>query len=165
MVEIKIAKPKDYSVINDLAYKTWPDTFGNILSNEQMEYMLDWMYSIKSIEDQISEKGHVFLIAYLDNTPVGFASYELNYVQDKKSKLHKIYVLPSTQGTGVGKALLNEIYSASKESGNPTITLNVNKYNPSTDKYKKMGFSIVEEEVIDIGNGFIMDDYVMEKTL
>jgi ribosomal protein S18 acetylase RimI-like enzyme len=71
-------------------------------------------------------------------------------------------VLPETQGTGVGKLLFNLVVEKAKESNQKAVFLNVNKYNKAKDFYIKLGFTITKEEVIDIGNNYIMDDFVME---
>ena len=73
--------------------------------------------------------------------------------------------MPNTQGKGVGKLLLKEVENRTKMAGNSVLFLNVNKYNKAQKFYNNHGFSIIQEEVIPIGNGYIMDDYVMEKQL
>lgn len=165
MLRIEKATVAQLSIVNELAHIIWPPTFGEILSEVQLAYMLNMMYSLEALYEQICEKKHVFLLAYWNNKPVGFASYELNYEGKSKTKLHKIYVLPTLQGKGVGKSLLLEIYRISKKHNATCVRLNVNKYNISVKKYETLGFSVVEKEVIDIGNGYVMDDYVMEKKL
>ena len=81
---------------------------------------------------------------------------------EKRTKIHKIYVLPETQGTGVGKLFFNLVVEKAKENNQIAVFLNVNKYNNAKQFYEKLGFTITKEEVIDIGNNYIMDDYVME---
>ena len=99
--------------------------------------------------------------------PIGFASYgkKLSDTEDTLFKLHKIYVLPSQQGIGVGQQILEWIVAQIKEQGASALELNVNKKNPAIHFFKKMNFDISREEVIDIGSGYVMDDYVMTKAL
>lgn len=82
------------------------------------------------------------------------------------AKLHKIYLLGDYQGQGLGSQLLNHVIRRSAEAGYRYLRLNVNKENVKAQKaYLRNGFNIVEAVKIDIGNGFVMDDYVMEKVL
>ena len=163
-MEIIHAKVEDLEAIKNLAYATWPDTFIDILSRKQIDYMLELMYSFESLKEQ-TKKGHHFILAKDKNEFVGFASYELNYKNEPKTKIHKIYILPFVQGEGVGSSLLNFIRLAALNHNDSVITLNVNRLNKSVLFYKNQGFNIVKEENIDIGNGFLMEDYVMEKKI
>lgn len=162
MFSIINASEDFFPVINSLAHRTWPNTFGDILSKEQIAYMLEWMYSISSIKEQVEKKRHRFILVKKDDEFVGYASYEVNYNQSGNTKLHKIYVLPECQGTGAGKILMDEVIKRTAEAGNKSLLLNVNRENPALGFYKKKGFEIIKTEDIDIGNGYFMNDYVME---
>jgi ribosomal protein S18 acetylase RimI-like enzyme len=123
--------------------------------------MLDRFYNLEALQKQV-ESGHVFYLAQSENHEfVGFVSYEIN-CEPNKTKIHKIYVLPKTQGTGMGKQLFEVVKTKAQENQQTAIFLNVNKYNNAQNFYQKLGFTIIKEEVIDIGNGYVMDDYVME---
>ncbi|MXN90525.1 GNAT family N-acetyltransferase [Flavobacterium sp. Sd200] len=158
------ASLSDYNVIHAIALTTWHATYNDILSPDQMEYMLEMMYSNEAIADQIAIKGHHFLLAEEEGEYLGFASYELNSLSET-TKLHKLYVLPQAHGKGVGKALVTVIQNAAKSNNNNKIILNVNKHNPAINFYLKSGFINKGEDIIDIGNGYIMDDYLMMKEL
>jgi ribosomal protein S18 acetylase RimI-like enzyme len=71
-------------------------------------------------------------------------------------------VLPECQGTGAGKILMDEVIKRTADAGNKSLLLNVNRDNPALGFYKKKGFEIIKTEDIDIGNGYFMNDYVME---
>lgn len=164
MIIRQLAK-EELTKVQSIALRTWPSTFANILSTEQIEYMLNWMYSIEMLESQF-EKGHTFLLAEEDGKELGFAGFELNYAEGPKAKLHKIYLLPKAQGKGAGKALILEVADRTRKVGQKSLLLNVNKYNQKAiDFYLKMGFQEIYKEVIDIGNGYVMDDVVMELDL
>jgi diamine N-acetyltransferase len=166
MINIEIAKTAEhFAHIQAIANKTWPVTFGDILSPEQIAYMLDMMYSTASLESQVTDKQHVFLIIKEFDNYLGYLSYELNYKNSLKTKIHKIYVLPETQGKGVGKILFGEVTTIAKKNGNTVLTLNVNRDNSAVQFYEKIGFTKVGEEDIDIGEGFIMNDAIMEKNI
>lgn len=151
-------------IVRDLAYAIWPDAYGEILSEAQLDYMLENFYAIPALEAQM-ENHHVFLLAEENGIFYGFAAYEINCNNTGKTKLHKIYVLPETQGKGLGKLLLAEVEKAALQAGNQTLFLNVNRYNIAQEFYKRLGFEIVHEEDIEIGQGYLMEDFVMEKPL
>jgi diamine N-acetyltransferase len=161
-MKIRQLSKEELSKVQSIAHQTWPTTFANILSPEQIKYMLNWMYDLKMLESQL-ENGHIFLLAEENEKELGFAGFELNYFGGKKAKLHKIYLLPEAQGKGVGKTLILEVADRARKSGQVSLLLNVNKYNQKAiDFYARMGFVEIYKEVIDIGNGYIMDDVVME---
>lgn len=163
-MKIRNADIGDFKIINDLALKTWYDTYSSILSPEQLEYMLNSMYSLEAFTEQLAIKGHHFLLLTEDDKYLGFASYELNYLSGV-TKLHKLYVLPETQGRGAGRLLISKIEDAAKRNGNSKVTLNVNRYNNAVNFYLKNGFFKAGEEDINIGNGYLMEDFIMEKDL
>lgn len=165
MLKINVASETDLSEIKRIAYETWPLTFGEILSPQQIEYMLEWMYSLPSLTEQIQEKGHVFILIKEEGESLGYVSYELNYKGIAKTKIHKIYLLPASQGKGVGAALIRRLAEIATENQNTALILNVNRFNKAIGFYEKMGFAIVGSEDIDIGDGFLMQDYIMEKPL
>ena len=168
MIEIEKVKANDtakFQIIRNIAEETWPIAYGEILSTAQLEYMFDMMYSTTSLLEQAAKKNLQFLLAKEGNDYLGFASYEIDIHQTNKTNIHKIYILPSTQGKGIGKKLIDYIADEAKKQKNVAIVLNVNKYNKALHFYLKLGFSNVKEEVIDIGSGYVMDDYVMEKML
>lgn len=164
-MEIIKADKSHFPAIRDIAMQTWPDTFAKILSKEQISYMLEMMYSIPSLEKQTEQDNHVFLLAQEDNEYFGYLSYELNYKNLSKTKIHKIYILPKSQGKGVGKLLINKVNEIALDAEQQILALNVNRDNKAVDFYKKIGFSIIGTEDIDIGNNFLMEDYIMEKSL
>lgn len=151
-------------VIAELAYAIWPIAYSEILSKEQLAYMLDKFYSLEALTEQLEKRNHVFLLVEEDEKFVGFASYELN-IENHKTKIHKIYVLPATQGKGFGVKLINEIEKTAKSFKNDVLFLNVNRFNKAQEFYKRLGFKIVYEEDIAIGNDYLMEDFVMEKEL
>jgi diamine N-acetyltransferase len=163
---IRLATPSDFPTIEHIAYQTWPATFGDILSAEQIQYMLSWMYSQESLNEQVDQKGHVFLMA-VDDTgeAIGYVSYELNYKGQPITKIHKLYLLPQTQGRGIGQLLIEEVAQRALQASNTALSLNVNRQNRAVQFYERMGFSVVDEENINIGNGYLMQDYVMQKPL
>lgn len=164
MPYIHEASPLEIEIIQSLIQRIWKPTYRDILSEEQMDYMLARMYDAQTLRDQMDE-GHQFLLLQEDNSPVGFAGYECNYPEPGTCKLHKIYLLPETQGKGLGKMLLHEVVERAKQEDQHTLLLNVNRYNQAFVFYSNYGFSIREEVDLDIGNGYFMNDYIMELPL
>jgi len=159
LTELKI---EQLPIVIDLTKKIWPVAYGEILSKAQLNYMVDKFYNETALREQIEVKGHIFYLAQdEDDKFVGFLSYEIN-CEPNKTKIHKIYVLPETQGTGLGKQFFELVKEKAIENHQKGIFLNVNKYNNAIHFYTKLGFTKIKDEVIDIGNGYVMDDYVME---
>lgn len=159
---IREATIADIAAIRHIAYHTWPKAYGDILSKEQLDYMLEWMYSENALAEQF-QKGHCFFMADLANSSMGFASVsaEGNHIY----KLNKLYVLPDTQKTGAGKALLHKVIQYTKEHGGNRLQLQVNRNNNAKNFYEKHGFTIILEADLEIGNGFLMNDYIMERVV
>lgn len=149
------------SIVNDLAYAIWPATYGQILSKAQLDFMLANFYALANLENQM-DAGQVFELVFEDNNVIGFVSYEFNCKKTKLLKIHKIYLLPEKQGKGFGKFMIDKIVRIAKSNDQKGVFLNVNKYNKAKFFYEKAGFVVSKEEVINIGNGYVMDDYVME---
>jgi len=152
----------EIELIRSLAYKIWPITFKEILSREQIAYMLNWMDSSEKLWEQMNS-GHQFFVLELENKEVGFMGIEKNYQGLKTLRIHKIYVLPEIQGKGIGKKMIDFAEKLAISYDCSAINLNVNRYNNAVDFYKHIGFSIAKTEDIDIGNGYLMEDYLMEK--
>lgn len=150
--------------VQKIAHLTWPDTFKEILSPEQIDYMLNWMYNLVTLSEQL-EMGHHFYILTDNGEDVGFIGIQPHYPTKTETKLHKIYILPSCQGKGAGLLLMKKAEEIALTSCTEQLILNVNRYNKATDFYKKIGFEITKEEDIDIGNGYLMEDYVMVKNI
>ena len=160
-MKLTALKIEQLPIVIDLTKKIWPVAYGEILSKAQLDYMIDKFYNETALRELI-QKGHVFYLAQDDNEKyVGFVSYELNS-EPNKTKIHKIYVLPETQGTGLGRQFFELVKEKAIENNQNAIFLNVNKYNNAIHFYTKLGFVKVKDEIIDIGNGYVMDDYVME---
>ncbi len=164
-MQIKKAGIADIKTIKLLAETIWPICYATIITNEQLQYMLQLIYNEDALLVQI-EKGHQFILAIENSNPIGFASYSKKNVEEPSIfRLHKIYVIPNVPTKRIGSTLLTYVCDACKILGATTLELNVNKYNTAIQFYLKKGFTILKEEVIDIGEGYVMDDYVMGKVL
>jgi diamine N-acetyltransferase len=161
---IRPATRADIPTIRAIAHATWPIAYAETLSPAQLAYMLERMYSEPALNKQFDE-GHRFLLMHGEATAIAFAGFEHHYQGRDHSRLHKLYALPSAQGTGVGKALLDAVIAAAHQAGDRVLELNVNRFNRAKEFYERQGFRIVRDEVIDIGQGYVMDDHVMERSV
>ena len=163
MFEIRKATPAEIPLIRELTFRVWPQTYASILTPEQIDYMLDMMYSEASLEKQMIKDGCEFIIVYENGNPVGFASFA--EVEPTRWKLHKIYILQNQQGKGTGRFVIGHIIDELKKKDASSLFLQVNKHNKAKSFYEKLGFVEVDFINLDIGKGFFMDDFVMEKKL
>lgn len=165
MVNFREASEKDIPLIQDLARKSWEVAFKDILSKDQIEYMLDQMYSDKELDAHLNHNPNFhYYILQNGEIPVGYVGFEHHY-KTELTKLHRIYLLPEEKGKGYGKTGIDFVKQKTEDSGDTRLLLTVNKENQAKAVYEKQGFIVIEEVVVDIGNGFVMDDYVMEYTL
>ena len=162
MLTIKKATSQDIPLIRELCFKIWPQTYAPILSQDRIDYMLEYMYSAASLQRQMNE-GSQFIFVYDDVQPVGYAAY-LHKGHDVY-KLDKIYVLPSQQGRGTGRFVIDYIIDEIKREGASALQLQVNRNNKAKTFYEKLGFVVIDYREFDIGGGHVMDDYIMEKVL
>lgn len=158
---VREAGLEDIPVIREMASETFPATYREIITGEQIAYMMEWMYSEESLTAQISRDGHVYLVAFADGLPAGYVSF----TREDAGLFHlqKIYVLPSMQGLHIGTRLFDEAMGRIRLSaGGPCrVELNVNRYNKALDFYRRMGMRILRQGDFEIGQGFYMNDYIM----
>ena len=167
-ISIRQAHLDDRALIRSISERTWPSTYGHIISQEQIDFMLDWMYSNDALAQQMNT-GAEFYIASIKKIndqweEVGFCSVSPEKEEGAITttyKLNKLYVVPKAQGSGAGKALLDKAIEVAKLAGAPSLFLQVNKLNSAYTFYLKKGFIKEADFKFDIGNGFFMDDYVM----
>jgi len=165
MITISEAGLSDIKTIQEITNITWPITYGEILSKEQLDYMLGLFYSDEALTKQIENKEQLFYLISDTESTIGFIGIEHHYKNEAITKVHKIYLLPETQGKGIGKMVINKIEKMALENNSATLVLNVNRFNSALSFYKKIGFEIKETVDIEIGKGYLMEDYVMEKKI
>lgn len=161
MFTIRRATIADCELINKLANEVFPATYKEILSPEQLDYMMGWMYAPENIRKQMEEEGHVYFIAYEECEPTGYVSVQQQ--DENVFHLQKIYVLPRFQGAGLGSKLFDQAVKYIKEvHPSPCLMeLNVNRNNKALRFYERKGMKKVREGDFPIGNGYYMDDYIM----
>ena len=163
MTEIKIANTAfNYKVIVQLADTIWREHYTPIIGIEQVEYMLIKFQSVEAISNQVEQRYEYFIISYQE-TPVGY----LSIIKEKNTLfLSKIYILSDHRGKKIGKTSMQFIEEKARKTDCNKIGLTVNKNNTnSIAAYEKIGFINLGPIIKNIGNGYIMDDYKMEKSI
>ena len=162
MFEIKKATLEDIELINKLAWIVFPHTYKELLSSEQIEIIMDWMYSPTNLHKQMTEDGHIYYLAFQGNEPAGYLSIQPD--GEHIYHLQKIYVLPSFQGMKLGKQLFQQAIDAIKElhPSSCQMRLNVNRFNTKAiEFYQRMGMKKIFEGDFDIGHGYLMQYFIM----
>ena len=166
MLEIVKGGKADLPTVRQLAEVTFPHTYASMITPEQIDYMMEWMYSPESLRKQLDEGQQLFLLLCGEEA-VGFMTVEPQ--EELLFHLQKIYVLPSQQGCGAGKRLINVavefVRSSIPEGKTALLELNVNRQNSAVGFYEKMGFVVDRQVDAHIGNGFYMTDYIMVKKI
>ncbi|PST85189.1 N-acetyltransferase [Pedobacter yulinensis] len=164
MITLREAQEGDLAAIRKIAEITWQPTYVPIIGQAQVNYMLETLYHPDELLRQLRE-GHTFILAETPDKICGFAGFSGTAADARLFKLHKLYVLPEAHGLGIGRLLMNEVVKRVTAAGALRLQLNVNRQNKAYDFYVHNGFQVREEVDLDIGSGYFMNDYIMEKTL
>jgi ribosomal protein S18 acetylase RimI-like enzyme len=161
---LRPAGEDDLATIADLARRTWWTHYPGILTDAQIEYMLGRGYSREALLALLARPLAGMAIAHAPE-PAGFAAW---HAADSAAtlKLDKLYVLPQHQGRGVGRALVEHVVGRARDAGCAALVLNVNRNNTASIRaYQRFGFVIRDAGDFPIGNGFVMEDYIMARPL
>jgi len=160
-IEFISCTPQHILIIQQLADKIWRKHYPSIITIEQIDYMLDKMYSAESLAEQMNN-GHRFTILKIDGLAVGFVA--VSKKAERHCFIHKLYVDTTQHRKGLGKLLLDKVEADYRDA--ECFSLTVNRQNfKAINFYFKNGFVIDEVADFEIGNGFIMNDFVMKKEL
>ena len=161
---VRKASLADIPSIRAIADVTFRATYADILSPEQLEFMMDWMYSEESLRCQIAEDGHIFFL----EEGRGYVSFHYDKRDDDGVDvyhLEKLYVLPEFQKSGLGrfffKLVCQEAVEDSASATGVRIELNVNRNNPEVGFYERLGMYRRRTGDFPIGHGYYMNDYIM----
>lgn len=160
----RISNDEQLNILADIANEVWHEFFPCILSDEQIDYMVDKFQSYPAMKKQMEDGYEYYFIK--DNDEIcGYMGIH-EETEDKKMFLSKLYLKKEHRGKGYAGQTLKELFKMSRERGLNMVWLTVNKHNEHTiEVYEHMGFAKARTQVADIGNGFVMDDYIMEKVL
>lgn len=161
--QILPATEDDLPAIAALAGVIWRAVYPGIIARAQIEFMLARMYSPDTLRDEIRSQGIHFYQLLVDGRGAGFASIGPADVPDVW-KLHKLYLRPELHGCGLGSRLLKHCEVEARQLGARRLMLAVNKRNAQAiAAYQRNGFAVVDSVAVDIGGGFVMDDFIMAK--
>lgn len=157
------AVPGDIPLLRDLATRIWRLSYVEMISAEQIDYMLEWMYAAETIAQEMAA-GVIWELALLDEEPIGYLA--LACPGNDHCELTKLYLLPEHQGHGLGQKMLAHAMELAHRHGCTEVRLRVNKQNTRALRaYERAGFAIVAEDVADIGGGYVMDDYLLARAV
>lgn len=148
-------------ILRELAIKIFSETYKNLLSEQQIEYMLEMMYSEATLKNNFEEDCHFFLLKF-ENENIGYGAIS---IENEIVTIHKIYVDGRFQGKGFGKEFILFLEKQGSEMKGKTIQLYVKRDNPAKVFYEKMGYFSIKEVDKNIGNGYWMNDFLMEKAI
>lgn len=150
--------------ISELANKIWHEFFPAILSNEQIDYMVEKFQSYNAMKNQVQFQGYYYLAVRNNGSLCGYIA--LKPENNNRLFLSKLYLLSDMRGKGIASLMIKKVFSEAKNNNKKSVYLTVNKYNThAIEVYKKTGFKIIDSVITDIGNNFVMDDYIMEYIL
>ncbi|MGM0443461.1 MAG: GNAT family N-acetyltransferase [Fibrobacterota bacterium] len=157
----KVESTHDIEAVAALAQKIWTAHFTPLIGEKQVAYMLTRFQSVSAIAHQIDTEGYNYYLVLNNSAPIGYFAY---FQQNNLIYLSKIYLRKSARGRGIGTEIIRFLEENARRNRRSTIRLNVYKGNHEVIAiYKKMGFTIIDSPRIDIGEGYILDDYRMEK--
>ena len=158
---VPIRKQKDIATVSDMAYGIWREHYGRLISSGQVEQMLGELQSPQAISNQIEDEGYKYYFLKTDKEIIGYIA--LKHIQGQLF-LSKMYILKEYRGRGYSQKVFRHLENYCRRERLDSIWLNVNRDNEGSVKaYRKGGFVVIREEVTPIGNGYVMDDYIMEK--
>ena len=161
-IVIRPITPPDVPAVAALAREIWQATYPGIITQEQIDFMLEQRYGHERLYDDLEDADKWLDQAFLGERRVGFAFSEL---RKGEFKLDKLYIHPDVQRRGVGGQMIEHVAARARKLGYPALVLQVNKRNSNAiASYQKYGFVVRETTVDDIGR-YVMDDFVMEKKL
>ena len=162
-IQIRPVTPPDVPAISSLAREIWQATYPGIITQEQIDFMLEQRYGHERLYDDLEDADKWLDQAFQVDRRVGFAFSE---IYKGEFKLDKLYIHPDVQRQGVGGQLIGHVAARAAKLGYPCVILQVNKRNAKAiNSYMKYGFAVRTSTMDDIGGGFVMDDFVMEKKL
>jgi len=155
----------DTAALRALAEEIWLDHYPDIIGRAQIEYMLEQRYSSDVLRAELGQAGLWWDLLLIDDVPKGYSSYFLE-PQGAEMKLDKLYLHRSLRGLGYGRMMLERLLATARIHGCRKVALAVNKRNTdSIAAYRKWGFAVERAVVKEIGGGFVMDDYVMARSV
>lgn len=160
----KVESENELREIAVLAEEIWHECFTGIISEKQIDYMVEKFQSFQAMKNQVESQGYYYLAVRNNDGLCGYIGVKPE--NDDRFFLSKLYLRRDMRGKGIASEMLRRVFAEARNTGKKSVYLTVNKHNNhAVDVYKKTGFSVIKSVVTDIENGFVMDDYVMEYKL
>jgi len=160
----KVRTDEELREVAGLAAEIWHECFPGMISGDQINYMVEKFQSYRAMTEQISKQGYSYFAVRENGELCGYIGIKPE--DDERFFLSKLYLRADKRGRGIASVMLKRVFEEARKSGKSSVYLTVNKHNDhAVDVYKKTGFIISDQAVADIGNGFVMDDYIMEYKL
>lgn len=157
----EISGDSDIRLIAQMAQEIWNEAFSGIITQEQINYMVDKYQSYHAMKDQIENQGYRYFIISKDGKDAGYCGVQVK--EDNSLYLSKMYLLKEARGQRLFEQMTNHLVKLCRDKGISRIWLTVNKHNDrAIAAYIKNGYKNIRSQTTDIGNGFVMDDYVFE---
>jgi ribosomal protein S18 acetylase RimI-like enzyme len=165
IVAFKPIRECDFASVATLAKTIWREHYTTIISREQIEYMLAGRFTPENLQKYVRADDRWMETVRLDSSLIGYCSYALS-TTPREMKLEQLYLLPAFHGRGIGRSMLDRAEQQCRLKDCNLLMLQVNKHNEKAIRaYNRAGYRVRGEAVVDIGNGFVMDDFIMEKHL
>ena len=165
---VPVTTPQQLDVVAGLAHEIWYEYYVPLIGRAQVDYMVSRFQSSGAMAGQMREGYEYFVIQQgpgeRDGRPVGYCAVQPQ-LEEHSLFLSKLYLLRDARGAGTGRECMEFIEQLARRRGLTLLWLTVNKGNPAVKAYERLGFRIAADLVMDIGGGFVMDDYRMEKSL
>lgn len=161
---IRVETDEQIAAAAAIADEIWHEWFPGILTAGQIDYMVDKFQSVHAMTDQIRNNGYKYFFIHHGGKHIGYTA--IHHEADGRLFLSKIYIKKEYRGKGYASDTFRLLKEYCRENGLHAIWLTVNKHNDSSIAvYKKTGFKLIGEDVTDIGNGYVMDDYLLQLDL
>jgi GNAT superfamily N-acetyltransferase len=160
---VPVTTVQQFDVVAGLAHEIWYEYYVPLIGRAQVDYMVSKFQSSGAMAGQMRE-GYEYYLAQRDGRPIGYCAVQPQPAENSLF-LSKLYLLRDARGAGTGRVCMEFIEQLARRRGLNLLWLTVNKGNPAVKAYERLGFRIAADLVMDIGGGFVMDDYRMEKSL
>ena len=165
MIEIKKVKYlPELRRLAEVADEIWHECFVDIISNGQIDYMVEKFQSLDAMCKQIEEQSYCYFAVYDDSDLCGY--FAVKPESDDRFFLSKLYLRHDKRGNGIAKKMLEKVFEEARAANKKTVYLTVNKQNEhAIAVYKKTSFTLIDSVITDIGGGYVMDDYIFSYIL
>jgi GNAT superfamily N-acetyltransferase len=160
---VPVTTVPQFDVVAGLAHEIWYEYYVPLIGRAQVDYMVAKFQSSEAMQKQLRD-GYEYFMTERDGQPIGYCAVQPQ-TADGSLFLSKLYLLRDARGGGTGRVCMEFIEQLARRRGLKLLWLTVNKGNPAVNAYERLGFRIAANLVMDIGGGFVMDDYRMEKAL